>query len=240
MNDITRRLAAVRQRIRDAEARFGRPPGSVRLLAVSKTHPPARVREAYEAGQRAFGENYLQEALAKIEALAGLPLEWHFIGSVQSNKTRSIAGRFDWVQTVDRERIARRLGEHRPRERGPLNVCIEVNVSGEASKAGVTLDALPELAAFVHAQPGLRLRGLMTIPRPVEGLEAQRAELRPLARAWEALRARGYDLDTLSMGMTADLEAAIAEGATLVRVGTAIFGPRAPRAGPARGETPEG
>jgi pyridoxal phosphate enzyme (YggS family) len=195
------------------------------LLAVSKTQPPPVIRQAVAAGQLAFGENYLQEVLAKQDALANLPeLVWHFIGPIQSNKTRPIAERFDWVHTVDRLRIAERLSEQRPADRPPLNVCLQVNVSGEATKSGVTLAELPELAAAVAQLPRIRLRGLMTIPAPATGLERQRIPFRILSEAMAALPLPG--LDTLSMGMSDDLEAAILEGATLVRVGTAIFGPR--------------
>lgn len=226
---IAGRLAAVRERIAAAAGRHGRDPAEITLVAVSKTQPAAAVAAARRAGQRAFGENYPQEAAAKIEALAGLPdIEWHFIGRLQSNKTREVAERFAWAHTLEREKIARRLAAQRPPELPPLNVCLQVNTSGEASKGGVAPEALAELAAAVAAQPRLRLRGLMTIPAPSEDVEVQRRPFRLLRECRDRLRAAGFGLDTLSMGMSGDLEAAIAEGATLVRVGTAIFGPRPP------------
>jgi pyridoxal phosphate enzyme (YggS family) len=222
---IADRLQHLLERIHSAELSAGRAEGGVALLAVSKTQPAPVIREAVAAGQLAFGENYLQEALAKQDALADLPeLVWHFIGPIQSNKTRPIAERFDWVHTVDRLRIAERLSQQRPADKPPLNVCLQVNVSGEATKSGVTLAALPELAAAVAQLPRIRLRGLMAIPAPASGLERQRIPFRMLREAMAALALPG--LDTLSMGMSDDLEAAILEGATLVRIGTAIFGPR--------------
>jgi pyridoxal phosphate enzyme (YggS family) len=227
MSTIADRLSEVRHRIAEAEARYGRAAGGVRLLAVSKTLPAQALREAADAGQRAFGESYLQEALAKQQDLADLDLEWHFIGPIQSNKTRGIAAHFAWVHSVERLKVARRLSEQRPAGLPPLNVCLEVNVSGEASKSGVGLEALPELAERVANLPRLALRGLMAVPARSDTLVAQREPFRRLRSAFEGLRARGLPLDTLSMGMTADMEAAIAEGATLVRIGTAIFGPRA-------------
>jgi len=202
----------------------------VSLLAVSKTFGPDSVREAHAAGQTAFGENYVQEALAKIEALAELraQLQWHFIGPLQSNKTRPVAEAFDWVHSVDRLKIAERLAAQRPAGLPALNVCLQVNVSGEASKGGVAPAELPALAAAVAAlAPGqLRLRGLMSIPEPTDDVRQQRAAHRQLRELLEALRQQGLVLDTLSMGMSADLEAAIAEGSTIVRIGTAIFGAR--------------
>ncbi len=201
-------------------------------MAVSKTKPADRVREAWHLGQRDFGENYLQEALDKQAELADLDdIVWHFIGPLQSNKTRAVAEHFAWVHSVDREKIARRLSDQRPAELGPLDICLQVNISDEPSKAGVSLDGLSELAAAVLEMPNLRLRGLMAIPAPAEGIEAQRLPFARLREALEALKARFPDAppDTLSMGMTADLEAAVLEGATLVRLGTAIFGERKPR-----------
>lgn len=222
---IADRVQRVLERIHEAERVAGRANGAVALVAVSKTQPAEAIRQAAAAGQLAFGENYLQEALAKQDALADLAeLIWHFIGPIQSNKTRPIAERFDWVHTVDRLRIAERLSQQRPAERPPLNVCLQVNVSGEASKSGVALTALPELAAAVAQLPRLRLRGLMTIPAPANGLDQQRMPFRILREAMAGLALPG--LDTLSMGMSDDLEAAILEGATLLRVGTALFGPR--------------
>ena len=226
MSRITDSLASLRQRIADTERTFSRAPGSVRLLAVSKTRPPADVEEAHRTGQKAFGENYLQEALGKIEALSHLELEWHFIGPIQANKTRLIAGQFHWVHSVDRLKIARRLSDQRPCALPPLNVCLQLNLSGEPSKAGVPEKAVPELASAVAALPRLRLRGLMTIPALDQDFEHQRVPFRRLRAILDDLKGGGLPLDTLSMGMTADLEAAIAEGATIVRVGTAIFGPR--------------
>ncbi len=226
MHDTAAALAGIRERIRGYETRYGRAPGSVALLAVSKTKPPEAVLAAYAAGQRAFGENHLQDAMSKIEPLAGLDISWHFIGPLQSNKTRPVASHFDWVQSVDRLKIASRLSEQRDPAAGPLNVCLQVNVSGEASKSGVAPAELTALAAEVAALPRLRLRGLMAIPAPANGLAAQRAGLRPLRECYQRLRAEGFELDTLSMGMSDDLEAAIAEGSTMVRVGTAVFGPR--------------
>lgn len=196
------------------------------MLAVSKAFPIEAIRACADLGQRAFGENYLQEALAKIEATADRGFEWHFIGPIQSNKTRPIAEQFSWVHTIDRLKIALRLSEQRPWELPPLNVCLEVNVSGEASKHGVAVAQVAELATAVAALPRLNLRGLMAIPAPASELEAQRKPFRMLREIKESLAGRGLRLDTLSMGMSADMEAAIAEGASIVRVGTAIFGRR--------------
>lgn len=199
----------------------------MRLLAVSKTWPAESVREAAAAGQRAFGESYVQEAIDKLDTLAGLGIEWHFIGPLQSNKTRPVANAFSWVHSVDRLRIAQRLSEQRDVHLPPLQVCIQVNVSGEASKSGVTPDALPELARAVAALPRLQLRGLMTIPEATSDVAVQRARFATLRQLKDGLVASGLSLDTLSMGMSDDLDAAIAEGATIVRVGSAIFGSRA-------------
>ena len=230
VNPVTEALARVRDRIAAAERRFARPPGSVALLAVAKTRPASLIRAAWEAGQRLIGENFVQEAAGKLDELADLSgpggLEWHFVGALQSNKSRTVAERFDWVHTVDRIRIARRLNDQRPAWARPLNLCIQVNVSGEPSKSGVRADDAPDLAAAVADLPHLRLRGLMALPKPCAGFDEQRAALRPLVEVYERLRDAGHPIDTLSMGMTADLEAAIAEGATIVRVGTAVFGPR--------------
>lgn len=224
---LAERYAAVRGRIAAAERRFGREPGSVRLLAVSKGQPAQAIRALAALGQRAFGENYVQEALAKQAVLADLDLEWHFIGRLQSNKTRAAAERFAWVHTIDRESTARRLDAQRPAALPPLEVCVQVNVSGEASKAGVTPQALATLVEAVASLPRLRLRGLMALPAPSEDFARQRDGFRRLADLYAAYRRPGCD--TLSMGTSADLEAAIAEGATLVRVGTALFGPRLAR-----------
>ena len=221
-----RRLSRVQARIAQALADAGRAATAVRLLAVSKTFDAAAVRELAACGQRAFGENYVQEALDKQRALRDLPLEWHFIGPIQGNKTRAIAENFSWVHGIDRLKIAERLSAQRPAGLPPLQGCIELNVSGEASKGGVSAAELPALAAALSALPGLQLRGLMAIPAPATDVSAQRAAFRQVRVAFDALVARGYALDTLSMGMSADLEAAILEGATIVRVGTALFGER--------------
>lgn len=226
LDNLHARVAAVREAIQAAAQRHGRQAADVSLLAVSKTQPAAAVRAAAAAGQRCFGENYLQEALAKMAELADLDLEWHFIGPLQSNKTRPVAEHFAWVHSVDRLKLAERLSAQRPAGLAPLNVCLQVNISAEASKSGCSLDELPALARAVAALPGLRLRGLMAIPAPAEGLARQRQPFRLLREALERLNAAGMGLDTLSMGMSDDLEAAIAEGATLVRVGSAIFGAR--------------
>jgi pyridoxal phosphate enzyme (YggS family) len=226
MGLIADNLQAVGSRIGAASRRFGRDPDSVRLLAVSKTCPAESVRVAAAAGQRAFGENYLQEGVEKIAALAALGLEWHFIGPIQSNKTRQLAESFDWVHSVERLKIAERLSAQRPAGRGPLNVCLQVNVSGEASKSGCAPEAAAALAQAIARLPALRLRGLMAIPAPADDEMQQRLPFRQLREIYESLQASGLPLDTLSMGMSQDLDAAIAEGATLVRVGTAIFGER--------------
>lgn len=226
MHDVDAALNAVRDRIAELELRYGREPGSVALLAVSKTKPPAAIRAAIAAGQHAFGENHLQDAMTKVDALDGLGASWHFIGAVQSNKTRPIAAYFDWVHAIEREKIAVRLSDQRPAGRSPLDVCIQVNVSGEHTKSGVAASEVEPLARAVRELPGLRLRGLMALPRPSSDLETQRIPFRRLREIRDDLNARGFELDTLSMGMTGDLEAAVAEGATVVRIGTAIFGPR--------------
>ena len=228
MASIAGKLQQVHERIALACAAAQRPVQSVTLLAVSKTFGAAAVRAAQAAGQRAFGENYVQEALAKIDALADLraTIEWHLIGPLQSNKTREVAAAFDWVHSLDRLKVAERLSAQRPAGLPPLQVCLQVNVSGEASKSGVAPGELPALAHAVAALPHLRLRGLMSIPEPATDPAAQRAPHRLLHQWLDTRRAEGLALDTLSMGMSADLEAAIAEGATIVRVGTAIFGGR--------------
>jgi hypothetical protein len=223
---IAANLQAVRGRIARAAAAANRPPESVRLLAVSKTFGAPQIVAAWQAGQRAFGENFVQEALDKAGELAHLDIEWHFIGPVQSNKTRSIAGHFAWVHSIEREKIAQRLNDARPAQLPPLNVLIQVNVSGEASKSGVAPGAERGLAAAIRRLPRLRLRGLMAIPEPTPDAAVQRARFALLRRLKEGLQADDAGIDTLSMGMSDDLEAAIAEGATIVRVGTAIFGAR--------------
>ena len=226
MHNITARLENVKQRIHHAESRFGRPANSVRLLAVSKTWPAAALLEAAAAGQHSFGENYLQEALAKMATLEHEPLEWHYIGAIQSNKCRDIATRFDWVQSVDRPKIAQRLSELRPVGLPPLNVCLQINISGEASKSGIAASDALAVAQEIATLPRLKLRGLMAIPQATADFEQQRATFRQVSDLQTTLIAKGIALDTLSMGMSDDLEAAIAEGATLVRIGSAIFGPR--------------
>lgn len=226
MADVARTLALVQARIRAAAQACGRDPGEVTLLAVSKTQPVPIIELAYAAGQRCFGENYLQEALAKITALKGRGIEWHYIGALQANKTRDVAEHFAWVHAVDRERIARRLANQRPPALPPLNVCIEVRLSDEPDKNGVAPDEVATLADIIAGLPRLRLRGLMAIPAPTSSPEQQRIPFRQLHELRDMLNARGHTLDTLSMGMSADLETAIAEGATLVRIGSAIFGPR--------------
>lgn len=220
------RLLAVQQRLESACHEVDRPIDSVSLLAVSKTRDSDELRAMAALGLRRFGENYLQEALSKIAALKDLDLEWHFIGPLQSNKSKPVAENFAWVHSVDRLKLARRLSEQRPPELPPLNVCLQVNVSSEESKSGVSFAELPELARQVEKLPNLRLRGLMAIPAPADDFETQRAPLRRLRQALEQLNHEGLQLDTLSMGMSDDLEAAIAEGATIVRIGTALFGPR--------------
>jgi PLP dependent protein len=224
--NLPERIHAVRGRIERAAAGVGRSAHSVTLLAVTKAQPAAVVRAAADCGLSQFGESYLQEALEKIDALQDRPLTWHFIGGIQSNKTREIAARFAWVHAVDRLKIAERLAAQRPADAAPLNVCLEVNLAGEASKSGIAPAELPGLAAAVKALPRLRLRGLMCIPPEEREPARQRAWFRELHRLYAALNIGGIALDTLSMGMSADFESAIAEGSTLVRVGTALFGPR--------------
>jgi hypothetical protein len=231
MTRISTQLSAVRARIHAACRAAGRPPEAVALLAVSKTFGVAAVQAAFDAGQTAFGENYIQEAVEKITALRHLPLVWHCIGPVQSNKTRLVAEHFDWVHTVDRLKMAQRLSEQRPAGLPPLQVCIQVNVDGGATKSGVVpADALA-LAREVAKLPSLRLRGLMCIPEPAADFVAACAVFKRARALFDALNAEGLGLDTLSMGMSADLEAAIASGSTMVRVGSAVFGLRSPAVG---------
>ncbi|KRW83838.1 YggS family pyridoxal phosphate-dependent enzyme [Marinobacter sp. P4B1] len=231
MSSIADNIGSVTRRIQKATLKAGRDPDSVRLLAVSKTRPPEDLRAAFEAGQQAFGENYLQEALDKIGALEDLDgIEWHFIGPIQSNKTRQIAEAFAWVHSVDRLKIARRLSEQRPESLPALNICLQVNINNEDSKSGCTLDELPELVSAISDLPNIRLRGLMAIPDPDQPESELRLSFRKLAGTLKNLKQDYPDagpLDTLSMGMSDDLELAIAEGATWVRVGTALFGARA-------------
>jgi len=223
MSTLADNLSAISARITSAAQAAGREPASVQLLAVSKTKPASAIREIHAAGVADFGENYLQEALTKQQALGDLPLIWHFIGPIQSNKTKAIAEHFDWVHSVDRLKIAQRLSEQRPAGLAPLNICLQVNVSGEDSKSGCAPADLPALAKAVTALPNLRLRGLMAIPEPTDDRAAQEAAFAHLRELQESL---GLSLDTLSMGMSHDLEAAIAQGATWVRIGTALFGAR--------------
>lgn len=233
MTTIVAALQGVHDRIGAACAAAGRPPGSVRLLAVSKTFGADAVRQAAAAGQRAFGENYVQEAVGKIEALRGLGLEWHLIGPLQSNKTRVVAAHFDWVHTIDRLKVAERLSEQRPAGQPPLNVCVQVNADGGANKSGVAPDEAAALAKAVAALPHLRLRGLMAIPEPAPDFVAQKRVLALTRSLFDSIKAdlgaAAPGFDTLSMGMSADLEAAVHAGSTLVRVGTAIFGHRGAR-----------
>ncbi len=226
MTMISDKLQQVRARIATACAQAGRAPSEVQLLAVSKTFDATAIRLAFDAGQRAFGENYVQEAVEKIRALVNLPIEWHMIGPIQSNKTRLIAEHFDWVHSVDRLKIAQRLSEQRPTHLRPLQVCLQVNIDEGPTKAGVSAQGTAELALQVAALPGLQLRGLMAIPEPVPDLQTQNAAFSALRALFETLKARHPGMDTLSMGMSADLEAAVQNGSTMVRIGTAIFGNR--------------
>ncbi len=212
--------------IRNLETQYGRPEKSVTLLAVSKTRSTAEIEKLADQGQICFGENYLQEAIDKIQSLRHRNLEWHYIGRIQSNKTRQIATHFDWVHTIDRLKIAQRLSSQRPDDLDALKICLQVNTSGEATKGGVSFESLSELAFAVAELPRLELRGLMTLPAPAYEMEQQRRPFHEMRKALDSLRQQGLDLDTLSMGTTNDYEAAIAEGATIIRVGTALFGPR--------------
>lgn len=226
MNTLTERLNQVRAQITKVEKEFHRPAGSVSLLAVSKTKPIEDILEAWQAGQRDFGESYLQDALPKIQALSDKDIHWHFIGPIQSNKTRAIAENFQWVHSVDRLKIASRLSEQRPAELPPLNICLQVNVSQDPAKAGVLIEQAPALAEKISQLANLRLRGLMSIPSRSTEFEQQRIPFHALKTCLDQIRQQGIELDTLSMGMSGDLRAAIAEGSTMVRVGTAIFGSR--------------
>jgi pyridoxal phosphate enzyme (YggS family) len=226
MSTIENNLQVVRARIAAAAHAAGREPGAITLLAVSKAFSVEAVRAAHAAGLREFGENYLQEAIRKIAVVGSLPLIWHFIGPIQSNKTRAIAENFDWVHSVASEKIARRLGEARPEHLGQLDICLQVNVSGEASKSGVAPEEVHSLAEAVRMLPRLRLRGLMAVPESGDDFDLQRLRFGGLRALQDKLNTGGFRLDTLSMGMSRDLEAAVLEGATIVRVGTAIFGER--------------
>ncbi len=225
-HSLQNHIAKLRLRLRQSAEKYDRSESDILLLAVSKTRPARDIREAYACGLQHFGESYLQEACNKMDELADLPVTWHFIGPIQSNKTRAIAERFQWVHSVDREKIARRLNEHRPSQRPPLDVCLQVNTSGESSKSGIAVDELPRLAAAVDALPMLRLRGLMAIPAASDKVAEQHAAFAHLRAIFESLQERYPQMDTLSMGMSGDMDAAIAEGSTLLRIGTAIFGPR--------------
>lgn len=229
-HDVASALKRIQGEIRDAETRFNRALGSVQLLAVSKTKPVEDIRVALAAGQRAFGENYVDEAVAKVEALSDENIEWHYIGGIQSNKTRLLACHFDWVHGVDREKIARRLSEQRPENLPPQNICLQVNIDDESSKSGVSPADLPALAEAVAELPGITLRGLMVIPAPQTDFDQQRTSLSRVRKLFEALRSKHPQIDTLSMGMSGDMQAAIAEGSTMVRIGTAIFGARPSKA----------
>jgi len=224
MNATSAALSALLEQVQNAARRAGRP--VPRVLAVSKTQPATAVAALAEAGQQAFGENYVQEAVAKIQALAGRGLEWHLIGHLQSNKAREAATCFDWVQTVDRPKLVAALAAHRPASLNPLNVLIQVNPDGEEGKAGCAPGQVPALAEAIAAQPRLRLRGLMAIPEPLPGLEDRREAFATMAKLYAELRSAHAGVDTLSMGMSADFAQAIAEGSTMIRVGTALFGPR--------------
>ena len=226
MNNLRERLQQVRLEMAEAERQFGREPGSVKLLAVSKTRKPADILALAQHGISDFGESYVQEARAKIEQLSEDSLRWHFVGPIQSNKTRQIAGCFDWVHSVDRIKIASRLNAARPPDMPPLNICIQVNIDAESSKSGVEPDEVQQLAEQVLPLTRLKLRGLMGMPAPVDDFATQRHAFMRLRHLQEQLMDSGFQLDTLSMGTTHDLRAAIAEGATMVRIGTALFGPR--------------
>lgn len=226
MVNIAENIEQTRQKIANYAMKYQRSASELTLLAVSKTHSAELIRQAYDCGQRDFGESYLQEAMDKIRTLNDLDIHWHFIGAIQSNKTRDIASMFSWVHSVDRLKIAHRLSEQRPEGLPLLNICLQVNISHEASKAGMSLQDLPAVASEVATLPGIKLRGLMAIPQATEDFSAQRRAFKQLHNALQTLNQQGLALDTLSMGMSDDMEAAIAEGATIVRIGTAIFGYR--------------
>nr|WP_250658855.1 YggS family pyridoxal phosphate-dependent enzyme [Alkalimarinus coralli] len=226
MISIADNVKNVSQRIQKATKEAARSENSVQLLAVSKTRSAEALKTAIEAGLTQFGENYLQEALTKISALADYPLTWHFIGPIQSNKTRAIAENFDWIHSVDRLKIAQRLSAQRPNDKAPLNICIQVNINDEHSKSGIHLSELASLSKAISDLPNIKLRGLMTIPASSQDEPALRDSFKAMAHAFETLKQQHADIDTLSMGMSGDIEAAIAEGSTMVRVGTALFGSR--------------
>ena len=226
MISVTENLKLIRDLLAKSAVKAQRDPATVNLLAVSKKQPLTKILEAAEAGQRDFGENFVQEGLEKIEKTASLDLVWHFIGHLQTNKTRSVAEHFDWVHTIDRLKTAKRLSRQRPAGKTPLNVCLQVNIDAEESKSGASPEAVPELARAVAELPNIRLRGLMCLPEEHSSPDAQREPFARLRKLAESLAADGLDIDTLSMGMSGDYESAIAEGATIVRIGTAVFGPR--------------
>lgn len=226
MSTVTQNLTSLRQQVHNLEKTYHREPNSIKILAVSKKQSIEKIQEAIAAGQQSFGENYLQEALPKIATLSNQNIEWHFIGPIQSNKTKKIAENFNWVHSVDSLRIANRLNDQRPAHLPPLNICLEVNISHASTKSGIHSDEVLELAKQCLLLPHLSLRGLMTIPEPKPNLIEQRAELHKLTSLYDLLRENGLNIDTLSMGMSDDMEAAIAEGATMLRIGTAIFGHR--------------
>jgi len=227
MDLLAKNLKSVQQRLHEAAKRANRPEKNIKLLAVSKTKPASDIEQVYQAGQHDFGENYLQEAIEKINDLSHLDkIKWHFIGAIQSNKTRPIAEHFDWVHSVDRLKIARRLAEQRPADKPALNICLQVNISNEESKAGISLDEVPALAKEISQLENLTLRGLMAIPLKTTDESEQRFYFQQLKDCLDQLNQQGMQLDTLSMGMSNDMEAAIAEGATMIRIGTAIFGER--------------
>lgn len=226
MTSIAHNLQAVRQKLSHAAEKSQRNPSNITLLAVSKTQTAHAIEEAYSQGQRHFGENYLQESLEKIDQLSGLDIVWHFIGPLQSNKTRPIAEKFSWVHSVDRLKIAQRLSAQRPKDSAPLNICIQVNISDESNKSGCSTAELPLLAAQIATLPNIRLRGLMAIPQATDNLEAQTQAFSKMKRLLNTLQSELADMDTLSMGMSGDMDSAIAQGSTIVRIGTAIFGQR--------------
>ena len=227
MTSIQHNLQQIRQRIHAAAESCGRDPQQITLLAVSKTKPVSDIREAWLAGQRCFGENYVQEGVDKVAQTADLAgLEWHFIGPLQSNKSRLVAENFDWCHTLDRQKLAQRLNDQRPPHRGPLNVLIQVNISDESSKSGINVSDIPDLARQIAELPHLKLRGLMAIPAPSEDYQSQLAVCRQMADAFHALQAEFSGIDTLSLGMSDDMDAAIEAGSTMVRIGSAIFGAR--------------
>lgn len=226
--NIANNLTQIQHNISDLCQKYQRKPEEVQLLAVSKTKPADDIRCAFQAGQKRFGENYLQESLQKIHTLKDLPIEWHFIGSIQSDKTRDLAENFSWVHSVDRLKIARRLSQQRPTGLAPLNICLQVNISHEDSKSGFKLDEIESITQQINSLPNLNCRGLMAIPAKADTLEAQRSTFAKMKQALSSLQNKYPNMDTLSMGMSGDMEAAIAEGSTMLRIGTAIFGSRSP------------